>query len=358
MIITLNYSRREVLTERCKEDGISTFLRGCNPIPLSQGQKISPLSSGKNKTIFTKPKIHLLLAAKNKLLERKTLFIINPISGGKKKDGVPELIGKYFDGDSTIMFTKGVAHASEVAAEAKENYDMIVAVGGDGTINEIASALVGSKAVLGVVPCGSGNGLSRFLCIPMDIEEAIKNLNNGKVACIDSATANGKAFFNMAGMGFDAHISQVFATGKTRGFITYIKSSFKEVINYKSQDYSINIDGSEYKRNAFMLSFANSSQFGNNAHVSPHASVQDGLIDVCVIKPFPLWRFIEMGIRMFTKTAESSKFVEIIRGKHIVVTRDSEGPLHLDGEPETAGAKVSISVLPQSLKIVVGDSFK
>ncbi|MFD2148327.1 diacylglycerol/lipid kinase family protein [Mucilaginibacter antarcticus] len=162
----------------------------------------------------------------------------------------------------------------------------------------------------------------------------------------------------MAGMGFDAHISQVFAHGKTRGFITYIKSSFKEVINYKSHEYTIEIDGKTYKRTAFMLSFANSSQFGNNAHVSPYASVQDGLIDVCVIKPFPLWRFIEMGIRMFTKTAEGSKYVEIIRGKHIVVTRDSDGPLHLDGEPETAGERVEISVLPQSLKIIVGDSFK
>jgi diacylglycerol kinase (ATP) len=298
------------------------------------------------------------LTAKNKLLERKTLFIINPISGGKKKDGVPELIGKYFEGDSTIIFTKGVAHASEVAAASIGNYNMIVAVGGDGTVNEIASALVGSEAILGIVPCGSGNGLSRFLGIPMDIKEAILNLNTGRVACIDSAKANSKPFFNMAGMGFDAHISQVFATGKTRGFITYIKSSFQEVMTYKPQTYKMEIDGKVYERTAFMLSFANSSQYGNNAHISPYASVQDGFIDVCVIKPFPLYRFIELGIRMFTKTTNHSKFVEIIRGKHIVVKRDNPGPLHLDGEPETAGAEVEIDILPQSLKIVVGDSFK
>jgi diacylglycerol kinase (ATP) len=297
------------------------------------------------------------LTAKNKLLERKTLFIINPISGGKKKDGVPELIGKCFEGDSTIIFTKGVAHASEVAAASIENYDMIVAVGGDGTVNEIASALVGSEAILGIVPCGSGNGLSRFLGIPMDIKEAILNLNTGRVACIDSAKANGKPFFNMAGMGFDAHISQVFATGKKRGFITYIKSSFQEVMNYKPQTYQIEIDGKAYERTAFMLSFANSSQYGNNAHISPYASVQDGFIDVCVIKPFPLYRFIELGIRMFTKTTNHSKFVEIICGKHIFIKRDNPGPLHLDGEPETAGTEVEIDILPQSLKIVVGDSF-
>ncbi len=312
---------------------------------------------GKNKTIFTKPKIDLLLTAKNILLKRKALFIINPISGGKKKDGVPGLIDTHFAGEATIVFTHGVSHASEVAAGAINKYDIIVAVGGDGTVNEIASALVGSDAVLGILPFGSGNGLSRFLGIPMDIEKAIDNLNTGAIATIDSAQANGKAFFNMAGMGFDAHISEVFSHGKKRGFITYIKSSLQEIIKYKPEIYDIEIDGVAHKRTAFMLSFANSSQYGNNAHVSPQASVQDGLLDVCVIKPFPLYRFPEMGIRMFTKTANKSRFVEIIRGKHILVKRDQPGPMHLDGEPEIAGNEIEINILPQSIKVIVGKDF-
>lgn len=291
-------------------------------------------------------------------MERKTLFIINPISGGKKKDDVPGLIDTYFNGDATIVFTTGASHASRVAREAIGKYDMVVAVGGDGTINEVASALVGSEVVLGVIPCGSGNGLSRFLGIPMNITAAIKNLNDYNVAVIDSAQANGKPFFNMAGMGFDAHISQVFAHGEKRGFISYVKSSLQEVINYKPQNYHIEIDGKTYVRKAFMLSFANSSQYGNNAHVSPHASVQDGLLDVCVIKPFPLYRFPALVVRMFTKTANQSSFVEIICGKHIVVKRDSEGPMHLDGEPEMEGKKIDINILPGSLKIVVGSSFR
>jgi diacylglycerol kinase (ATP) len=162
----------------------------------------------------------------------------------------------------------------------------------------------------------------------------------------------------MAGMGFDAHIASVFATGKTRGFGTYLKSSFQEVVNYKSHTYHIEVDGKSYERAAFMLSFANSSQYGNNAHISPYASVQDGLIDVCVIKPFPLYRFLELGIRMFTKTTDRSKYVEIICGKHIVVKREDAGPLHLDGEPEMAGTRVEINVLPQSLNVLVGNSFK
>ncbi|SDR96216.1 lipid kinase, YegS/Rv2252/BmrU family [Mucilaginibacter mallensis] len=294
-------------------------------------------------------------------MKRKALFIVNPVSGGKKKDGVPDMIEKNLDKsvfEYSIVYSDGVAHAHVIAKEAIASHDLIVAVGGDGTVNEIASALVGSNTVFGIIPFGSGNGLSRFLGIPMDAEKAIQNLNVWHVETIDAATANGEWFFNMAGMGFDAHISEVFSHQKTRGFSTYIKSSFREINNYKAHTYHIDIDGVVYEREAFMLSFANSSQYGNNAHVSPHASVQDGLLDVCIIKPFPLWRFVGMGIRMFTKTAHRSKYVEIIRGKHIIIKRNEPGPFHLDGEPRIAPAVVDINVAPASLRIIAGKSFR
>src|SRR4051812_15392154 len=156
---------------------------------------------------------------------------------------------------------------------------MIVAVGGDGTVNEIASAIVGSGTALGIVPYGSGNGLARFLGIPMNPNQAIQALVKGHVESIDSGTVNGQPFFNMAGMGFDAHISEVFSHGKKRGFVSYIKSSIEEISTYDEQQYHIEIDGKVYERKAFMLSIANSSQYGNNAHISPKASVQDGLLD-------------------------------------------------------------------------------
>jgi diacylglycerol kinase (ATP) len=317
---------------------------------------------GKNKTIFTKPKIHLLLPAiKYIWLKRKALFIINPVAGGKKKDDVPALIEKTLDKaifETSVIFSDAAKHAHIIAKDAVGKFDLVVAVGGDGTVNEIASALTGSNTVMGVLPYGSGNGLSRFLGIPMDTEAAIKNINNWHVEAIDSATANGEWFFNMAGMGFDAHIAEVFSHGEKRGFSTYIKSAFREISNYKADTYYINIDGVKSQHEAFMLSFANSSQYGNNAHVSPHASVQDGLIDVCVIRPFPLWRFIGMGIRMFTKTAEGSKYVTIMRGKNIRVKRDKPGPMHLDGEPRMAGTDIEINVVPSSLKIIAGESYK
>jgi diacylglycerol kinase (ATP) len=294
-------------------------------------------------------------------LERKALFIVNPISGGKKKDGVPELIEKHLGGTiykPVIVFSDGISHAKQIAREAVNKFDLIVAVGGDGTVNEVATALVGTETVFGVIPFGSGNGLSRFLRIPMNTEQALKSLITGHVETIDSAKLNGKSFFNMAGMGFDAHISEVFSHTKKRGFITYIKSSIQEVAKYKPQHYHLEIDGKTYERDAFMLSFANSSQYGNNAHISPHASVQDGLLDVCIIKMFPLWRFFEMGISMLNKTADKTKYVEIIRGKNIVVKRNGPGPVHLDGEPKIIDGDITIEIVPNSLKIIVGSSYK
>jgi diacylglycerol kinase (ATP) len=294
-------------------------------------------------------------------LKRKALFIINPISGGKKKDGVPELIDQNLDKgvfDATVVFSDGISHARIIASEAVGKYDMVVAVGGDGTVNEIASAIVGSNTALGIVPYGSGNGLARFLGVPMNPQQAIQTLSAGRVESIDSATVNGQPFFNMAGMGFDAHISEVFSHGKKRGFVSYIKSSLQEIATYDAQDYHIEVDGKVYNRKAFMLSIANSSQYGNNAHISPHASVQDGLLDVCVIRKFPLWRFPEMGIRMLTKTSEGTSYVEIIRGRQINVTRLTAGPIHLDGEPQVMGTGIHINIVPHSLKVIVGQSYK
>ena len=295
-------------------------------------------------------------------MKRKALFIINPVSGGKKKDGLPELIKEHLD--TTIFeydtaFSDRISHARDMAYEGAGKYDIIVAVGGDGTINEVASAIAGTGTVLGIIPFGSGNGLSRFLNIPMDVKGAFNTLNEARIIDIDAAKMNGQWFFNMAGMGFDAHISHVFAHGsKKRGFFSYLKSSLKEIASYKAQSYRINIDGVAYDNEAFMLSMANSSQYGNNAHISPQASVQDGLLDVCVIRPFPLWRFPEMGLRMFTKTAEGSKYVTIIKGKHIKIERAQAGPIHLDGEPQVTGTDINVLVQPGALKVIVGGTFQ
>lgn len=294
-------------------------------------------------------------------MKKRALFIINPVSGGKKKDRVPTLIKEHLDTsifDYEIVYSTIENPISAISKAGSKTFDVIVAVGGDGTVNEAASAIAGTDKILGIIPFGSGNGLARFLKIPLEPVKAIKNLNTGRTEPIDSAKINDQWFFNMAGMGFDAHISEVFSHGKTRGFRQYFKSSVQEISNYKAQTYHITIDGMQYHREAFMLSFANSSQYGNNAHVSPNASLHDGLIDICIIKPFPVYRLPEMGLRMLTKTSESSKFVEIIRGKNVQVSRSDAGPVHLDGEPHVMGAEANIKVFPNSLNVIVGDRYK
>ena len=294
-------------------------------------------------------------------MKKKALFIINPVSGGKSKKQVPALIAKHLDStlfDYEIIFSTVDVPISQISKQYFNKVDILVAVGGDGTVNETASVIAGTDKTLAIIPFGSGNGLARFLKIPLDTAKAIKNINKGRAERMDAGKMNDQWFFNMAGMGFDAHISEVFSHGKTRGFKEYFRSSVKEISTYKSQQYHLEIDGRIYEREAFMLSFANSSQYGNNAHVSPNASLHDGLIDVCIIKQFPVYRLPEMGLRMLTKTAESSQFVEIIRGKHIKVTRVAPGPVHLDGEPQIIGTDAEIKMTPSALNVIVGEKYE
>lgn len=287
------------------------------------------------------------------------LFIINPISGGKAKLKIPALIDAHLDRskfNANYSFTEYVGHASEIAEEAaSKNFDVIVAVGGDGTINEIGTKVMQQNKVLGILPFGSGNGLSRFLKIPMKTIQAIKVINDFKVRVIDTGKFNDKCFFNMAGMGFDAHISSVFAGNKSRGLSGYLKLGLKEMLNYKPQTYHIYIDGKEYVRTAFVVSVANSSQYGNNAHISPNASITDGLLDVCIIKKFPLIKIPILAYHMLTASADRTDMVEIIQGKDIRIVRAANDAIHIDGEPYFMGKELNISIVPLSLNIITPD---
>lgn len=284
------------------------------------------------------------------------LFIINPISGGKQKLKIPALIDRYIDRDQfnhNFSFTEYVGHASEIAEEAaSRNFDVIVAVGGDGTINEVAAKVLQHNKVLGIIPFGSGNGLARFLNIPLQSSEAIKLINRGRVRKIDTGRFNDKPFFNMAGMGFDAHISSVFASDTSRGLSGYLRLGLKEVMTYKPQTYKIWIDGKEYVREAVVLSIANSSQYGNNAHIAAGASVTDGLLDVCIIKAFPLYKLPLLAYEFWFAKTDQSEMVEIIKGKQIRIQRLQDDAIHIDGEPFFMGKVINVDIRPLSLNII------
>jgi len=290
------------------------------------------------------------------LSKSNILFIINPISGGKDKMKIPGLIDATLDRSKfnpNFSFTEYIGHASEIAEEASgKNFDIIVAVGGDGTINEIATKVMQQHKILGIIPFGSGNGLARFLKIPMNTVKAIEVINHQHTLLIDTGKFNDKHFFNMAGMGFDAHISSVFAGNKSRGLTGYLRLGLKEVLDYKAQVYHLNIDGVDYVKKAFVISLANSSQYGNNAHISPAASITDGLLDVCIVKEFPMYKLPLLGYEMVRGITNRSDLVEIIRGKQIKITRENDDAIHIDGEPFFMGKEIAASIAPLSLKII------
>lgn len=288
--------------------------------------------------------------------QKKILFVINPISGGKKKTAFNKQVLEALDlqlFNPTFKQTKGPNHAYELGLMAiEEGYDAVVAVGGDGTINELGAALVDSGIPLGIIPEGSGNGLALYLGIPMNETAAIRRLNRFESVDVDSGVINDRAFFNIAGIGFDASVSDYFANETIRGPIGYMRSIINVLSKYKPCKYQLNIDGATYEREAFMISVANSPQYGNNAYIAPNASVNDGWLDVCIVHKFPLYILPMMVYHLFNRSAHHSDYVEIIRGKNIVITREDNGPVHVDGEPISLQGDLNVSVKPNSLKII------
>lgn len=291
------------------------------------------------------------------LRKERILFIVNPISGGEDKIRIPTLVDENLDlnlFDAEIVFTEYGGHASTLAQEAiKDGFDIVASVGGDGTINEVASVLVSTEKKMAIIPSGSGNGLARTLNIPLKKSEAIKRINERNFKKIDSAVLNQRHFFNMAGLGFDAHISALFADHPKRGIGGYVSNVLREVKHYKPQEYSIVIDGVSYSREAFMVSIANSSQYGNNTHISPLAEVDDGLLDICIIKPFPLHLFPTLVYKMLNKSVHHSKYLEIIRGREVTIGVGDRTPVHIDGEPLFVSREINISVKHKSLNIII-----
>lgn len=288
--------------------------------------------------------------------KRKILFIVNPVSGGKKKTAFNKQVLEILDlgkFEPTFRITERNGHGYELAKMGvKNDFDAVVAVGGDGTINEVGSALVGTNVPLGIIPEGSGNGLALYLGIPMHEAGAIRRINRFETVRVDTGKINDKSFINMAGIGFDASVSDKFASDSFRGPIGYMRSIINVLSDYKSKKYKLLIDGVKYEREAFMISVANSPQYGNNAYIAPNAQANDGLLDVCIVHKFPLYQLPMMIFHLFNKSADQSEYVEIIPGKEIEIFSDDKETVHVDGEPFDLGRELQIEVLEKSLSII------
>lgn len=289
----------------------------------------------------------------------KILFILNPISGAIKKAGIPKMIDKYLDHtkfNHDIVYTEYAGHATEIARKAsKEGVDIVVAVGGDGTINEVGRALIHTNTAMAIVPCGSGNGLARHLRIPINIRKSIELINQCEIRLLDYGTINDRPFFCTCGVGFDAFISMKFAKGKKRGKLRYVKLVLSEGLRYKGETYKV-IDDSEdgpKEHFAYLISCANASQYGNNAYIAPQASMADGLLDVIIMEPFGFLDAPQMGFDMMNKTLNKSCKVRTYTTKHINVQREQPGPVHFDGDPMEMGREIDIKIVEKGINILV-----
>lgn len=285
-------------------------------------------------------------------------FIFNPRSGHNARN--PWLLGRTrafiaeHKLDATVVPTERPLHATELARRAlDEGCGLVVAIGGDGTMNEVAAALVGTDATLGLIPCGSGNGLGRHLGIPGPGKGAFRALLGGCSRVIDTGLADGHPFFNATGLGFDAHLSERFNALTRRGLSAYVPVALRALFSYPSINYTVRAAGRELRTPGFIVAVANSDQYGNDCFIAPGARVDDGLLDLTVITRLTALNALPLAVRLFTGKLDGSSSVARLRAARFVIERPAPGPIHTDGEVRSAGAEVEIRVVPASLRIAV-----
>jgi YegS/Rv2252/BmrU family lipid kinase len=287
-------------------------------------------------------------------------FILNPNSGtNRRKIDILDHIERSFRSlDYTLFKTTHSGHATQLAAEAIEDgYTHIVAVGGDGTVNEVASALIDSSVALAILPTGSGNGFARHFGISTTLEKALETIKQSKIVRCDTARVNNQPFLCISGMGFDAHISHLFVNYGKRGLISYIKLITKAYFSYQSEEIHFTIDGQKHCHKAFMLSVANTSQFGNNATIAPQASAEDGLLTVCILSDVRFWQIPTFVFALFTRGLLKNKQMTYFSGQQITIEKKGDVEIHLDGEAHLLSAPISYEVKPKSLSVVVANGY-
>lgn len=288
---------------------------------------------------------------------KHVLFIVNKYAGTGYQ---PQVEGRIlsacakFDVECTIEFTKGPSHATELAKEgATKKFDIVVAVGGDGTLNEVACGLLNTNTPMGIIPKGSGNGLARHLGISMKIERALEQLLTGEVVQMDTFRLNDKLSLNVSGIGFDGHIANLFAKNKKRGFWTYARLVTLHYLTYKQFDAHLEMDNHDFTTHqSFMIAIANASQYGNNARVAPKASVTNQSLQTAIIKKVPAQRGFRFAYQMFTGKLKTGKYYTCLTINNGLIKVEKPTAYHVDGEPCGHATEFKIEILPHSLSMI------
>lgn len=288
-------------------------------------------------------------------MEKSLMLIINPISGTGGKAGLPQLVIDRLSPLGYSIDTRYTTCRGDATRLAKEavtlGYAGVLAAGGDGTINETASALCNTDVALGIIPAGSGNGLARHIGIPIDPELSLDVLVENSITSVDFGSVNGRPFFCTMGVGFDAAVSHRFARQHRRGKLMYVKSAIDEYATYRPETYTISANGRITVQQAFIIAVANASQYGNNAYIAPDASITDGLLDVTIVHAGNPLETTRMGIDMMTGYLNKNMLVETFRTPAVAIYRQSAGPAHIDGEPVELDEILDVKCHRHALKV-------
>ncbi len=290
-------------------------------------------------------------------MKKKLIFIINPISGIGRQKKIEEVIDKNLDHtqfDYEIRYTQHAHHGTEIAHQAAEQQecDAIIAVGGDGSVNDVVNGLHGYDMTMGIIPCGSGNGLARDLKIPLQTSQAVRAINQYHVAPIDTIQLNNHIYVSIAGVGFDALVARKMKQAKKRGLVAYANIVINDYPLSKESTFQLAIDGEILERKAWFISFANSSQFGYNTAIAPLADLSDGLIDICIVNKIPFAHLPLTAPLVYLNHFDLSQHVEIIKAKEVTVLNNDYGWVNVDGEGMQMDSKLNFSVHHNALNII------
>lgn len=290
-------------------------------------------------------------------MKKKLRFIINPKSGTGKNKNISSLVAAAFDENEwecDIVYTEYQGHVTELTKDAVyKNYFAVVVSGGDGTVHEAVKALLFSDTALAIIPAGSGNGFANHFHIPHDLTKALKLITENKIIRIDTLSVNDISCAATTGIGFDAHIAHGFSHLKTRGFYSYIKLTVKEFFKYSPKNFQLASEEFTFSQNAFLISIANTSQYGNNAYIAPHANAQDGKFDVCILKNVSIFNFPMLAIRLFRKNIFRSSAYLTFQTDFLTISVLPAIPFHIDGEPMQPSSNLKIKIVPSSLRLLV-----
>lgn len=291
------------------------------------------------------------------LRPKRIVFIVNPRAGTNLQKHIQESVDRHLNHrkfEYGFRFTERAGHAKELAMEAvAEEYEIVVAVGGDGSINEVASALVGTDVVLGIIPAGSGNGLAMHLGYGRDIDEAVKKINTAEVQQIDVGLMNGQPFFNLAGIGFDGLVSNLMKGSNWRGFLPYFLNSVKAGLQYTPRECRIEMDDKVLTEKCFIISIANGPMWGYNFQIAPDARLDDGFFEVVIMKDAPKWQYFAVVPSTLNGKIYDAEFVEHYRARHVKIIAEGKNYVHLDGEGLVHEGLLEFEIKPKALKILV-----